>query len=137
MDSQPSSKALHYRINTNISQLLQRFENIMATATVSSPHPLAIYTNRIITNPEIQTESTSHTSTAVETYQLDVESTALVRAAEDILALTRTMKETWLFGKLDTLGEDEADVKRREELEMNAEAIQKAIEDGGFLKAAK
>ncbi|CAK97148.1 hypothetical protein An12g04580 [Aspergillus niger] len=83
------------------------------------------------------TESTSHTSTAVETYQLDVESTALVRAAEDILALTRTMKETWLFGKLDTLGEDEADVKRREELEMNAEAIQKAIEDGGFLKAAK
>lgn len=58
MDSQPSSKALHSmcascsllgvivpprltksrtdRINTNISQLLQRFENIMATATVCS-----------------------------------------------------------------------------------------------------
>ncbi|RAK81788.1 uncharacterized protein BO72DRAFT_465170 [Aspergillus fijiensis CBS 313.89] len=104
------------RINTNISQLLQRFENIMATAT---------------------TESTSHTSTAVETYQLDVESTALVRAAEDILALTRVMKETWLFGKLDTLGEDEAEVKRREELERDAGAIQRAIEEGGLLKAAK
>ncbi|RAH41712.1 RNA polymerase II mediator complex head subunit MED22 [Aspergillus brunneoviolaceus CBS 621.78] len=138
MESQPSSKTLHNRINTNISQLLQRFENIMATAT---------------------TESTSHTSTAVETYQLDVESTALVRcpdllttdsnplivdmlweqvrAAEDILALTRVMKETWLFGKLDTLGEDEAEVKRREELERDAGAIQRAIEEGGLLKAAK
>ncbi|KAE8145645.1 surfeit locus protein 5 subunit 22 of mediator complex-domain-containing protein [Aspergillus avenaceus] len=116
MESQPTSKALHNRINTNISQLLQRFENIMATAT---------------------TESTSHTSTAVETYQLDVESTALIRAAEDILSLTRTMKETWLFGKLDTLGEDESDIKRREELERDADAIQKAIEEGGILKAAK
>ncbi|KAL5357151.1 surfeit locus protein 5 subunit 22 of mediator complex-domain-containing protein [Aspergillus floccosus] len=116
MDSQLSSKALHNRINTNISQLLQRFENIMATAT---------------------DENTSNTATAVETYQLDVESTALVRAAEDILSLTRAMKETWLFGKLDTLGEDEADVRRREELERNATAIQKAIEEGGLLKPAK
>ncbi|KAF7594560.1 hypothetical protein BBP40_009008 [Aspergillus hancockii] len=116
MESQPTSKALHYRINTNISQLLQRFENIMATATA---------------------ESTSHTATAVETYQLDVESTALVRAAEDILSLTRTMKETWLFGKLNTLGEDETDVKRREELERDATAIQEAIKEGGLLKHAK
>ncbi|ODM20639.1 hypothetical protein SI65_03692 [Aspergillus cristatus] len=107
MESQPTAKALHNRINYNISQLLQRFENIMATATV---------------------ENTSHTSTAVETYQLDVESTALIRAAEDILSLTRAMKETWLFGKLDTLGEDERDVKRREKLEGDAEAVQKVIE---------
>ncbi|PTU18548.1 hypothetical protein P175DRAFT_0463178 [Aspergillus ochraceoroseus IBT 24754] len=122
MDSQPTSKALHNRINTNISQLLQRFENIMATATVrfhSSDEP------------------TSHTTTAVETYQLDVESTALVRAAEDLLSLTRIMKETWLFGKLDTLGEDESEVTRREELERNAAAIQKVIENKGVLKPAK
>lgn len=117
-----------------------------------------------------QVEQASHTSTAVETYQLDVESTALVcphtpiqfdsskdqepyktktstslttplkqkiRAAEDILSLTRTMKETWLFGKLDTLGEDERDVKRREDLENDALAIQKVIEGGGLLKPAK
>ncbi|BCR89243.1 RNA polymerase II mediator complex head subunit MED22 [Aspergillus chevalieri] len=108
MESQPTAKTLHNRINHNISQLLQRFENIMATATV---------------------ENTSHTSTAVETYQLDVESTALIRAAEDILSLTRAMKEIWLFGKLDTLGEDERDIKRREELEGDAEAVQKVIEE--------
>ncbi|KAL4742258.1 mediator complex, subunit Med22 [Aspergillus similis] len=116
MDLQPTSKNMHNRINTDISQLLQRFENIMATATV---------------------ESTSHTTTAVETYQLDVESTALIRAAEDILSLTRMMKETWLFGKLDTLGEDESETKRREELERDAAVVQKVIEDAGILKAAQ
>lgn len=42
------------------------------------------------------------------------------------------MKELWLFGKLDTLGEDERDVKRREKLEKDVEAIQKAL-DGGLL----
>ncbi|KAK2774002.1 hypothetical protein FQN53_003866 [Emmonsiellopsis sp. PD_33] len=110
---QPTSRALHARINTNVTQLLQRFENIMATATV---------------------DNSSHTSTAIETYQLDVESTALIRAAEDILSLTRTMKETWLFGKLETLGEDERDVQRREGLERDAMAVKGAIEKGAGLK---
>lgn len=60
-----------------------------------------------------------------------------VRAAEDILSLTRTMKETWLFGKLDTLGEDERDVSRREALEKDAAAVQKTVEEKGLLKPAK
>ena len=60
-----------------------------------------------------------------------------IRAAEDILALTRTMKELWLFGKLDTLGEDERDVKRREDLERDAVAVKNAIEQGSVLKLAK
>jgi hypothetical protein len=47
------------------------------------------------------------------------------------------MKETWLFGKLDTLGEDESETKRREELERDAEVIQQAIEGAGILKTAK
>ena len=40
------------------------------------------------------------------------------------------MKETWLFGKLDTLGEDERDVKRREQLEKDVQAVKSAIEAG-------
>jgi hypothetical protein len=116
MDSQPTSKALHNRINTNISQLLQRFENIMATAAVENP---------------------SYAATAIESYQLDVESTALIRAAEDILSLTRTMKESWLFGKLDTLGEDERDIECREKLERNALTIKKTIEESGGWDATK
>ena len=39
----------------------------------------------------------------MQQFQLDVESTALVRAAEEIMVLTRTMKEIWLFGGLDTI----------------------------------
>ncbi|THC88156.1 hypothetical protein EYZ11_012396 [Aspergillus tanneri] len=39
------------------------------------------------------------------------------------------MKETWLFGKLDTLGEDESEVKRREELEKNAAVIEGVIDE--------
>ncbi|PGG99913.1 hypothetical protein AJ80_09268 [Polytolypa hystricis UAMH7299] len=113
---QPTARSLQTRINNDITQLLQRFENIMAAATV---------------------ENTSHTATAIETYQLDVESTALIRAAEDILALTRTMKETWLFGKLDTLGEDERDVKRREKLEQDVAVVKEAIEKGSVLKLEK
>ena len=44
------------------------------------------------------------------------------------------MKETWLFGKLDTLGEDERDVQRREQLERDAEAVLGVVREGGFLK---
>lgn len=44
------------------------------------------------------------------------------------------MKETWLFGKLDTLGENERDVQRREKLEDDLQAVQKAIEEGRLAK---
>ncbi|KAJ5542523.1 hypothetical protein N7535_004945 [Penicillium sp. DV-2018c] len=109
-------QAMHNRINANISQLLQRFENIIATAAA---------------------ENTGHTSTAVESYQMGVDTSALIHAVEDLHALTRTMKELWLFGKLDTLGEDDRDVQRRKQMEENvrvlqeklAEAMSKIVED--------
>lgn len=47
------------------------------------------------------------------------------------------MKETWLFGKLDTLGEDERDIKRKEQIEQDADVVKSAIEEGGFLQAAR
>jgi hypothetical protein len=47
------------------------------------------------------------------------------------------MKEMWLFGKLDTLGEDERDIKRREDLERDVMAVKNAIEQGSVLKLAK
>lgn len=46
------------------------------------------------------------------------------------------MKEMWLFGKLDTIGEDERDVERREKLENDVAAVQKAVQDGGLAKLA-
>lgn len=46
-----------------------------------------------------------------------------VRAAEDILSLTRTLKECWLFGKLDTIGTSEAE-RRADEC---AEEVRKGL----------
>lgn len=37
--------------------------------------------------------------------------TIQIRAAEDILSLTRVLKETWLYGKLQTVGTSEAEVR--------------------------
>lgn len=34
-----------------------------------------------------------------------------IRAAEDILSLTRILKEAWLFGKLQTVGASEAETR--------------------------
>ena len=41
---------------------------------------------------------------ALSALKMDVETQALIRAIEDLLSLTRQMKELWLFGQLDTLG---------------------------------
>ncbi|KAL9618955.1 MAG: hypothetical protein Q9204_008346 [Flavoplaca sp. TL-2023a] len=51
---------------------------------------------------------------AVDAYKMEVETAALIRAAEDILSLTRTMKEMWLFGKLETVGTNEAEERADE-----------------------
>lgn len=51
----------------------------------------------------------SLTETSVQQFQLEVESNAMIRAAEEIMMLTRTMKEIWLFGGLDTLAADHED----------------------------
>ncbi|MCJ1247996.1 hypothetical protein MMC30_005211 [Trapelia coarctata] len=91
--SQRSSGALIDRANLNIAQLLRRFENIVALAPV---------------------ESHDRNTTAVEAYQMEVETAGLVRAAEDILSLTRSLKEAWLFGQLDTIGKGEAEQRTEE-----------------------
>lgn len=51
----------------------------MATATVSLISHATWSTGSANQTTAIQVENTSHTATAIETYQLDVESTALVR----------------------------------------------------------
>lgn len=45
--------------------------------------------------------------------------TRQVKAAEDILSLTRVLKETWLFGKLQTVGTSRAE----EDAEAAAEKV--------------
>ena len=44
------------------------------------------------------------------------------------------MKEMWLFGKLDTIGEDERDVERREKLDKDVLAVEEALKEGKLAK---
>jgi hypothetical protein len=46
------------------------------------------------------------------------------------------MKEMWLFGKLDTIGEDERDVERREKLDKDVLAVEEALRKNSLLKLA-
>lgn len=54
-----------------------------------------------------------------------------VRAAEDILSLTRILKESWLFGKLQTVGTIEAERKAEESAVAVAEGLRRLGMIGG------
>ncbi|OAL24565.1 hypothetical protein AYO22_05354 [Fonsecaea multimorphosa] len=109
------------RITALSTTLIKRLENILAVAlddTAAQTATAPAGTGNAPAPPSL-------TDTAVQQFQLDVESTAIVRAAEEIMMLTRTMKEIWLFGGLDTLksdhqgrrlnGQDEAARRKMEE----------------------
>ncbi|KAL8966381.1 MAG: hypothetical protein Q9197_006021 [Variospora fuerteventurae] len=97
--NQRTSDALLARANRDISALVRRFENIL------------------------EYNAGDRNTAAVNAYKLDVETANLIRAAEDILALTRVLKEMWLFGKLQTVGMNEA-------AEEKAEASAQGVEEG-------
>ncbi|RAO71097.1 uncharacterized protein BHQ10_007109 [Talaromyces amestolkiae] len=78
----------------------------------------------------VNVENPDNAYTAVGAYNLNVEATALVRAAEDLLSLTRFMKEAWLFEKLNTVGEDEHDTRRNQKLEEDVAAVKEAVQKG-------
>lgn len=48
--------------------------------------------------------------------------------------MTRTMKEMWYFGNLDTLGENEHDRERNKKLEEDVRAVETAVDDGVLSK---
>lgn len=50
-----------------------------------------------------------------------------IRAAEDILSLTRSLKEAWLFGQLNTLGESKVALKTDEDAKAVAEGLQSLL----------
>jgi Surfeit locus protein 5 subunit 22 of Mediator complex len=50
-----------------------------------------------------------------------------IRAAEDLLSLTRQMQELWLFGQLDTLGKSVVEEKTEADARRVAELIQTLV----------
>ncbi|KAH8770374.1 surfeit locus protein 5 subunit 22 of mediator complex-domain-containing protein [Hyaloscypha sp. PMI_1271] len=61
---------------------------------------------------------------AANAFRMEVESSALVRAAEDLLQLTRELKEMWLFGPLRGIGEGEGEGKIDEDSKKVGEMVE-------------
>jgi hypothetical protein len=112
------------RITALSTTLIKRLENILAVALDSSAGHTA---------GGDAPAPPSLTDTSVQQFQLDVESTAVVRAAEEIMMLTRTLKEIWLFGGLDTLAahptaqEDATQKKTSDDLRVVEEGFQRFL----------
>ena len=67
-----------------------------------------LYASQLIFSPPRASQDQGHRSSgAIEAFQLEVETAGLAKAAEDLTLLTRSLKEAWLFGRLDTLGTSE------------------------------
>ncbi|KAF2225115.1 hypothetical protein BDZ85DRAFT_88664 [Elsinoe ampelina] len=83
MDGIPrNTPAVLSKIDQLRNSLIKRFENLVEMAEI---------------------KRTDRNTTALLEYRIQVETTGLVRTAEEILALTRQMQEMWLFGHLNTL----------------------------------
>ncbi|EXJ93067.1 hypothetical protein A1O3_01623 [Capronia epimyces CBS 606.96] len=125
-DAVPTAKFLQARITALSTTLIKRLENIFAVALDETA---AETTTSASTRDQ---PPPSLIDTAVQQFQLDVESAAVIRAAEEILVLTRTMKEIWLFGGLDTLERDHEDDKnpRDEAARQKLEEDVRVVEEG-------
>ncbi|RDW59692.1 hypothetical protein BP6252_12779 [Coleophoma cylindrospora] len=65
---------------------------------------------------------------ASQSFQMEVETNALIGAAEDLLKLTRELKEMWLFGPLRDIGEGESEGTIDEDAKKVGEIVEKLLE---------
>ena len=120
LEAQPYSNTLLARISAISSTLIKRLENIFAAALQTAPEPPSA-------NNSDGPPPPSYVETATEQFQLEVESTALIRAAEEIMVLTRAMKDLWLFGGLRTirteLSKDDEEFQRAQQMKDDQEVV--------------
>ncbi|MCJ1362518.1 hypothetical protein MMC16_001621 [Acarospora aff. strigata] len=138
MDPFPrTSGALLDRAGADVAQLLKRFENVVGLAPMSAREGDGDGDGEGKSGVKSGAGGAGggRTRTAVEVYQIEVETAALIRAAESLLSLTRSLKEAWLFGTLKTLGTEEstrkAEGKMDEDVRGVAEGLERLIRGGG------
>jgi len=95
--AQHTTSALVDRQNRSVAALLTRFKNIISLAALPAGDG---FTKEVA---------------AAEAFQMEVETNALISAAEDLLQLTRELKELWIFGPLRGIGEGEGEEKMDED----------------------
>ncbi|ODV69398.1 hypothetical protein HYPBUDRAFT_159308 [Hyphopichia burtonii NRRL Y-1933] len=76
---QPRSIALLQRIDTNVEQILQKFEDIFEVAII---------------------QDKSREQLSVENLTIESDSALIIRLCEDLLSITRDLKEAWCLGTL-------------------------------------
>ncbi|TGO19234.1 hypothetical protein BTUL_0005g00830 [Botrytis tulipae] len=93
-----------------IAALLIRFQNLVKLAALPTE------------------DAFTKETAAAEGLRMEVESNALTSAAEDLLKLTRELKECWIFGSLRGIGEGEGDGEMETDSKKVAELIEKQLE---------
>lgn len=131
-DHAPTAAALHARIQTLSISLLQRFQALLATAhddAEDGPDGNGAGPLPGSTAPTLSPEE-------VASKQLDIEvgTTALIRTAEEIMVLTRGMKELWVFGALDAVGARDGGMGQEEKRELGEEVVRVREELEGWLE---
>lgn len=100
----PSAEYLRSRASALTRIMLTAFEDILSVGH----------------DDEDDTESfeRSNLNTAARQTAVDVATNKLVRAAEEYMVFTRTMKELWLFGGLDTIQSNQTDEEKEKAQQM-------------------
>lgn len=86
--------------------LLTEFENILAVALPRNGRSDDADTQAA------DTEAPSLAEIAEGQLMIDTASNQMIRAIEEFMILTRTMKELWLFGELNTLASDQTEEEK-------------------------
>ncbi|KAF7944308.1 hypothetical protein EAE96_010706 [Botrytis aclada] len=108
--TQQTTAALIDRQERAIAALLIRFQNLVKLASLPTE------------------DAFTKETAAAEGLRMEVESNALTSAAEDLLKLTRELKEFWIFGSLRGIGEGEGDGEMETDSKKVAELIEKQLE---------
>ncbi|CZR67263.1 uncharacterized protein PAC_17162 [Phialocephala subalpina] len=95
--AQRTTSSLIDREGNAIAEMLKRFHNLV----------------RLAATP-VEDGATKEVA-AAQAFQMNAESAALVRGAEELLQLTRELKEMWLFGPLRGIKEGEGEGKMDED----------------------
>jgi len=108
-----------------VADLLTRFRNLVTLAAMPEDEG---ETKEKGDKGAIKEIAASHA------FQMEVESNALVQAAEDLLKLSRELKEMWLAGPLREIGEDEEDDKMGEDAKVVGEMVNAILQSASELK---
>ncbi|KAK9457050.1 surfeit locus protein 5 subunit 22 of mediator complex-domain-containing protein [Dipodascopsis uninucleata] len=77
--SQSRALSINQRINEATNIIISEFSDIIELAPISGK---------------------DRVTTAAETYQIECHATSIVRAIEDLLLISRSLKEAWLLGEV-------------------------------------